>query len=113
MLKKKKEGVGPKDIDKASKNFGFPVGNATLLDEVGIDVASHIADFLGKQLGERASSPVGLNILKDLVSGGSIGRKANKGVYVYEKGVKSSDRPVNPKFLEIVQKYNIPAKLKY
>ncbi len=68
-----KEGVGPKEIDKASKNFGFPVGNATLLDEVGIDVAAHIAVFLSQQLGERATSKAGLGILKDLVSGGFTG----------------------------------------
>ncbi len=106
------EGVGPKEIDKASKTFGFPVGNATLLDEVGIDVGAHIAEFLSKKLGERATSPAGLKILKDLVSGGHTGRKAKKGVYVYQDGVKGSDRPINPGFTEIVQKYSVPAKLK-
>ena len=107
------EGVGPKEIDKASKNFGFPVGNATLLDEVGIDVAAHIAEFMSKELGERATSPAGIKILKDLVSGGYTGRKAKKGVYIYEDGVKGSDRPINPGFKEIVEKYNVPSKLKY
>ena len=68
-----KEGVGPKELDKATKNFGFPVGSATLLDEVGIDVASHIAEFLSKQLGERATTAAGINILKDLVRGGFTG----------------------------------------
>ena len=59
-----KEGVEPKDIDNASKAFGFPVGNVTLLDEVGIDVASHIAKFLSRELGERASSKAGIPILE-------------------------------------------------
>jgi enoyl-CoA hydratase/long-chain 3-hydroxyacyl-CoA dehydrogenase len=103
------EGVEPKDVDNASKSFGFPVGNASLLDEVGIDVGAHIADFLSKELGARASSKSGIPILNDLVKSGFTGRKSGKGVYLYEEGVKGSDRQVNPGFYEIINKYKTPA----
>ena len=44
------EGMSPTELDRLTKSFGFPIGAATLTDEVGIDVGAHIAAFLGPQL---------------------------------------------------------------
>lgn len=102
------EGVGVKDLDAVTKKFGFPVGATTLIDEVGIDVASHIADFLGKEFGSRFGGG-DENVLREMVAAGFLGRKSGKGCYVYTPGVK--DRPVNAEAEKILKKYLIPKKL--
>jgi len=86
------EGVDPKQLDKITKGSGFPVGVATLIDEVGIDVAAHVAEDLGKAYGARfqGGNP---ELLKDLVEANMCGRKSGKGMFVYSKD--SKDRPVN------------------
>lgn len=87
------EGVDPKDLDKMTKSFGFPVGAATLADEVGIDVGAHIAVDLSKAFGDRFSGG-NLHVMEDMVRAGFMGRKSGKGIYVYDK-TNSKSRELN------------------
>jgi len=100
------EGVDPKKLDKLSKGSGFPVGIATLIDEVGIDVAAHVAEDLGKAFGERLGGE-NPEVLKGLVDANMMGRKSGKGMFVYAEG--SKDRPVNQDALNIIKKFSLEA----
>ena len=87
VLRMLQEGVDPKKMDKLSKGYGFPVGIATLLDEVGIDVAAHVAENSQSVFGERfkGGNP---EMLKAMVDKGMMGRKSGKGCYIYSKQKK-------------------------
>ncbi len=74
------EGVPVDAIDRALKQFGFPVGPFKLLDEVGIDVGTRIAPILTQALGKRLSPP---DNFKKLAESGRLGRKNKKGFYLY------------------------------
>ncbi|KAM6954298.1 hydroxyacyl-CoA dehydrogenase trifunctional multienzyme complex subunit alpha a [Aplochiton taeniatus] len=98
------EGVGPKKLDALTTGFGFPVGMATLADEVGIDVAAHVAEDLGKAFGERFGGG-NVKVLQTMVDKGFKGRKSGKGCFVYGKGKK--DKSVNPGAEEIIQNFKL------
>lgn len=103
------EGLDPKELDRITKSFGFPVGGATLADEVGIDVGAHIALDLAKAFGERFAGG-DLNVMNDLVKAGFMGRKSGKGIFIYD-GSRKGSREVNPDALEILkQKYALQTK---
>jgi len=101
------EGVEPNELDRLMKTFGFPVGGATLADEVGLDVAGHAAADLSKAFGKRFDTG-DLNMVKDLVQAGYLGRKSGKGIFEYSG--KSKTREVNNDALEIIKKYSMEPK---
>uniref|UniRef100_A0A183C806 Trifunctional enzyme subunit alpha, mitochondrial n=1 Tax=Globodera pallida TaxID=36090 RepID=A0A183C806_GLOPA len=101
------EGVSPQQVDKITTQFGFPVGMATLADEVGLDVGDHVAAFLSKSLGPRVQggSP---ELLAELTRAGFKGKKSGAGIYTYStEGSKKSKKLPNVKAQEILARYQL------
>jgi 3-hydroxyacyl-CoA dehydrogenase/enoyl-CoA hydratase/3-hydroxybutyryl-CoA epimerase len=71
------------ELDKAMLDFGMPMGPMRLLDEVGIDVAMHVAGTLAVSFHDRMTVP---NVLTKMVQSGLLGRKSGRGFYLYSKG---------------------------
>ncbi len=80
------EGAAIEQIDRVIKQAGFPVGPIALLDEVGIDVAAHVAGVLSDLFKKRGAKTS--NKASKLVEAGYKGRKNRKGFYNYEEDKK-------------------------
>ncbi|CAJ0561450.1 unnamed protein product, partial [Mesorhabditis spiculigera] len=76
-------------------------------ENVGLDVAEHVAHFLSGALGARVGGG-NPQIYTDLVAAGMKGRKSNKGFYNYGDGKKGSKK-ANEEALKIIKKYRVAA----
>ncbi|KAL3797061.1 hypothetical protein ACHAW5_007562 [Stephanodiscus triporus] len=78
-----KEGVPLEKLDEAMKKFGMPVGPITLIDEVGVDVASKVASFLSNaDLGKRMGGG-DISLMSKMVEKGWLGKKSKQGFFTY------------------------------
>src|SRR6185295_12980118 len=75
-------GAGIEDIDEAMLDFGMPMGPLRLIDEVGVDVANHVAATLAASFSGRMHQPV---ILDQMLKAGLLGRKSEHGFYRYNE----------------------------
>jgi 3-hydroxyacyl-CoA dehydrogenase/enoyl-CoA hydratase/3-hydroxybutyryl-CoA epimerase len=82
------QGVAIDIIDKALVDFGFPVGPITLIDEVGLDVATKAGKIMAEAYPERLQPA---KSIQAVVAAGRYGRKSRKGFYTYDKEGKKSD----------------------
>ena len=80
------EGISIEQLDSDMRDFGFPVGPAALMDEVGLDVGAHVGEVM-KPLFDKRGTPT-QNMAKTLLDYGYKGRKNNKGFYEYPTNKK-------------------------
>ncbi len=86
-----REGFEIAKVDKELRRFGMPMGPLELLDQVGIDVAHHVASSLSSVL--KGVEPVAESLAK-MVEQGRLGKKSGAGFYEYSKGKKGKPLPV-------------------
>lgn len=91
------EGVPIDEIDAALKQYGFPVGPLTLIDEVGIDVGSKIAPIMVEAFGERMRPP---SLFEKVLADGRLGKKNGKGLY--QHGGKDKEKPVDESIYRLI-----------
>ena len=82
--------------------FGWPVGPFTLMDEVGLSVASHAGETVAAALAERGALPPGganeRNAVRVLAEAGLQGKRGGAGFYTY----RGKKREPNPRVYELL-----------
>lgn len=99
------EGCAVERLDRLMLEFGMPMGPLRLIDEVGLDVAQHVATDLQNRL----AKPVPINdTLTRLIAKGWLGKKSGCGFYLFstKPGAKEA---VNPE-VAFVQTAGLGAK---
>jgi 3-hydroxyacyl-CoA dehydrogenase/enoyl-CoA hydratase/3-hydroxybutyryl-CoA epimerase len=72
------EGMPIEAVDKLMLDFGMPMGPLRLCDEVGLDIAQHVA----KDLERRLPLPVPVyDTLERMIASGWLGKKSGRGFY--------------------------------
>ncbi len=93
-------GARAEDIDETMLEFGMPMGPLRLIDEVGVDVSSHVATDLASRFSDRMFLP---EVLAKMLTDGLLGKKTGKGFYLHDK--KAGEARVNTR----INKYRTDA----
>ena len=75
------EGMPVEKVDLTMRRFGMPMGPLELLDQVGLDVAAHIARSVGPAFGDRLQPHPALELM---CQAGWLGQKSGLGFYRYQ-----------------------------
>jgi 3-hydroxyacyl-CoA dehydrogenase/enoyl-CoA hydratase/3-hydroxybutyryl-CoA epimerase len=77
------EGVPIGRIDHALRCFGMALGPLEVLDQIGLDVAAHIARIVQPAFGDRLPASPGFEIMQEK---GWLGNKTGQGFYSWKRG---------------------------
>ena len=84
------EGCGVRQLDRLMLDFGMPMGPLRLSDEVGLDVAQHVAVDLQCRL----PRPVPINdTLEKMIAQGWLGKKSGSGFYNFSEKKGAKEQP--------------------
>lgn len=86
------EGASIEFLDSVMKKFGYPVGPMALLDEVGIDVGTHVGETMAPVFNSRGGKSS--TKAQELLNAGYLGRKNKKGMYLYSGKKKEVNNAV-------------------
>lgn len=86
------DGADVARIDGALEEFGMPMGPCRLLDEIGFDVAGHVAREMLRAFGDRMAPSAALETLTNL---GRLGKKNGRGFYTYAGRERRIDQEVS------------------
>jgi len=93
------EGMAPARVDEAMKRFGMLAGPLEVIDQVGLDVAAHIARTVQPAFADRfPTNPV----FEALAQGGWLGQKSKSGGFYTYSGKKK--KRVNAAALAVVRR---------
>ena len=106
------EGASIKEIERAAKDFGMPMGPITLYDVVGIDVAVHAGRTMASAFPDRV---VPAPIVDKLFERGRIGQKVGKGFFDYgpSKGGKPPRGTDSPEVARLIDECRTGEKRKF
>lgn len=101
-----REGHDPETIDRLMLDFGMPMGPLRLADEVGLDVARHVAADLAHRLPNRAPLDDTLSLM---IAQGWLGKKSGRGFYLYTS--KKHHPSPNPDLRRLAPPVSAPSPL--
>ncbi len=75
------EGLTIEQVDRVMKRFGMPMGPLELLDQVGLDIAAHVAQSMQPMLTGRFEPNTAFEKMR---SAGLLGQKSGRGFYLHD-----------------------------
>jgi 3-hydroxybutyryl-CoA dehydrogenase len=79
------------ELDELARGVGFRMGPFELMDFIGLDVNLATSESIYERTGETRLIPIELQ--REMVERGELGRKSGKGFYAYPPGPQTSGRP--------------------
>ncbi|HEY7152931.1 MAG TPA: 3-hydroxyacyl-CoA dehydrogenase NAD-binding domain-containing protein [Gemmataceae bacterium] len=74
------EGLAVEQVDRVMKRFGMPMGPLELLDQIGLDIAAHVAQSMQPILAGRFEPNAAFEKMR---AAGLLGQKSGRGFYLH------------------------------